>query len=164
MSRPRTRDEYLARMVPPSVTGTHLSRRNLLRAALGAGAVMGAPALLGGCGEEEQGGTATETGTWGSNRSDDVPKATLAATAAAFTASSGVSVKINTVDHNTFQESITTYLQGRPDDVFTWFAGYRMQYFAAKGFVSDVSDVWQGLHGYTDAVKKASTDSGCTVQ
>ena len=42
-------------------------------------------------------------------------------------------VKINTVDHNTFQEQINSYLQGRPDDVFTWFAGYRMQFFAQKG-------------------------------
>ena len=43
-----------------------------------------------------------------------------------------VTVKINTVDHNTFQENITTYLQN-PDDVITWFAGYRMRYFAAQG-------------------------------
>ena len=40
---------------------------------------------------------------------------------------------VNTVDHNTFQESINNYLQGTPDDVFTWFAGYRMRFFAEKG-------------------------------
>jgi ABC-type glycerol-3-phosphate transport system substrate-binding protein len=38
---------------------------------------------------------------------------------------SGTDVKINAVEHNTFQENINNYLQGSPDDVFTWFAGYR---------------------------------------
>ena len=33
-----------------------------------------------------------------------------------------VTVKLNEVDHNTFQENITTYLQN-PDDVIPWFAG-----------------------------------------
>ena len=46
-------------------------------------------------------------------------------------------VKVNTVDHNTFQEQINSYLQGKPDDVFTWFAGYRMQFFAQKGLATD---------------------------
>ena len=34
-----------------------------------------------------------------------------------------------------FQDAISSYLQGTPDDVFTWFAGYRMQFFAAKGLL-----------------------------
>ncbi len=51
-------------------------------------------------------------------------------------------MKINTVDHKTFQENINNYLQGNPDDVFTWFAGYRMQFFAAQGLAGDISDVW----------------------
>ena len=42
---------------------------------------------------------------------------------AAFTKQSGISVKVNTKDHNTFQEQINSYLQGTPDDVFNWFAG-----------------------------------------
>ncbi|MEK8107315.1 ABC transporter substrate-binding protein [Micromonospora sp. M12] len=66
-------------------------------------------------------------------------------------------VAINTVDHNTFQENINNYLQGKPDDVFTWFAGYRMRFFAQKGLASDISDVWSKLSGYSDAFKKAST-------
>ena len=41
--------------------------------------------------------------------------------------------KVNTVDHGTFQDQINSYLQGTPDDVFTWFAGYRMQFFADQG-------------------------------
>lgn len=74
-----------------------------------------------------------------------------------FKTSSGVTVNINTVDHNTFQENINNYLQGKPDDVFTWFAGYRMRFFAAKGLAGDLSDVWGKLDGYSDAFKKAST-------
>ena len=49
-------------------------------------------------------------------------------------ANTGVTVKINTVDHNTFQENINNYLQGQPDDVFTWFAGYRMRFFAPRAW------------------------------
>ena len=40
-------------------------------------------------------------------------------------------MKINTIDHNSFQENINNYLQGAPDDTFTWFSGYRMRFFAA---------------------------------
>ena len=66
---------------------------------------------------------------------------------AGFTAESGVKTKVNTVDHNTFQEQINNYLQGTPDDVFTWFAGYRMRFFAAKGLAGDISDVWKKIGG-----------------
>jgi multiple sugar transport system substrate-binding protein len=91
----------------------------------------------------------------GSNYSDAVPKGALADALAA----SGVDVKINTVDHNTFQEQINTYLQGKPDDVFAWFAGYRMRFFAAKGLAGDVSDVWGKLPAgeLADSFKGAAT-------
>jgi multiple sugar transport system substrate-binding protein len=105
------------------------------------------------------GGNATGEVTFGSNASDEVPKKAFAATFAAYTSSAGGgTVKVNTVDHNTFQEQINNYLQGRPDDVFTWFAGYRMRFFAKKGLVGDVSDVWQKIGGgFSDAIKQAST-------
>ena len=54
----------------------------------------------------------------------------LKAIADAYPKKSGSTVELNAVDHNTFQESINTYLQGTPDDVFTWFAGFRMQQLA----------------------------------
>jgi len=72
-------------------------------------------------------------------------------------ANSGLTVKVNTVDHNTFQENINNYLQGSPDDVFTWFAGYRMRFFASQGLAGDISDVWTGTQGLNDALKKSST-------
>ena len=58
-----------------------------------------------------------------------------------------IKVTTNTIDHNTFQENINTYLQGQPDDVFTWFAGYRMKFFAAQGLAGDIIDVWQNITG-----------------
>ena len=77
--------------------------------------------------------------------------------AMAYAKESGTKVDLNAVDHNTFQESINTYLQGTPDDVFTWFAGYRMQYFAAQGLAHEISDVWSEVGAnYSDAFKAAS--------
>jgi multiple sugar transport system substrate-binding protein len=96
--------------------------------------------------------------TLGSNASDAVPKAALAAMAATCTASTGVKITINTTDHGKFQDAISSYLQGTPDDIFTWFAGHRMAFFAAQGLSTDISDVWAKIGGdYSDAFKKAST-------
>jgi len=67
-----------------------------------------------------------------------------------------VQVKINTTDHNTFQDNITTYLQ-QPDDIFNWFSGLRMRFFASKGLAGDISDVWKDVTGFSDAFKAAST-------
>jgi multiple sugar transport system substrate-binding protein len=76
---------------------------------------------------------------------------------AAFQKQSGLTVKVNTKDHNTFQEQINSYLQGTPDDVFKWFAGYRMQFFAQKGLASPIDDVWEKIGGnFPDAMKKLS--------
>jgi multiple sugar transport system substrate-binding protein len=158
MPRPATEAEYLASLVPPSVHG--VSRRTLLRGAVGAGALLAAPSLLAACGGGQSGtsGKATGTVSLGSNQSDAVPKAAVQSVVDAFQkANSGLTVKINTVDHNTFQENINNYLQGSPDDVFTWFAGYRMRFFASKGLAGDISDIWKDLSGMSDALKKAST-------
>ena len=121
---------------------------------------------LAGCGgdDEESGGSSggggkpSGTVSLGSNYSDELPKQGLQATLDSYTQRSGVKVALNTVDHNTFQEQINNYLQGDPDDVFAWFAGYRMQFFAERGLATDLTDVWGEIGGqYTDAFKKAST-------
>ena len=99
-----------------------------------------------------------DTVTFGSNASDPVPKKAYANVFANFTKSTGINVKVNTVDHNTFQEQINSYLQGKPDAVFTWFAGYRMQFFAQKGLSTPIDDVWQTLTPQMPpAMKAAST-------
>ncbi|MGC4807462.1 ABC transporter substrate-binding protein [Micromonospora sp. DT233] len=153
MPRPRTEAEYLSRLVPPSVAG--LRRRSLLAGAAGAGALLGT-GLLAGCGDSGSGSDAKSV-SFGSNQSDAKPKDVLAKVMAGFQTASGVEVAVNTVDHNTFQENINNYLQGKPDDVFTWFAGYRMRFFAQRGLAGDLSDVWGRLSGYSDAFRKAST-------
>ncbi|MGV9981297.1 ABC transporter substrate-binding protein [Micromonospora wenchangensis] len=153
MSRPRTEAEYLARLVPSSVAG--IGRRSLLTG-VGAGALLGT-GLLTGCGSDSDSGSDSKEVSVGSNQSDPQPKGVIAKVMDGFKTSSGITTKINTVDHNTYQENINNYLQGKPDDVFMWFAGYRMRFFAAKGLAGDISDLWGRLSGYSDAFKKAST-------
>ena len=119
-----------------------------------AGTPTSAPSSGGGGG----GGNVSGTVTFGSNYSDAVPKAAFAAMIGGFTAkNSGVDVKINTVDHNTFQNNINNYLQGTPDDLFTWFAGFRMRFFASQGLATPIDDVWDKIgSNFSDAFKNAS--------
>ncbi|MFI7613199.1 ABC transporter substrate-binding protein [Nonomuraea terrae] len=132
-----------------------ISRRHLL---LGAAATFGVPAVLAGCGSDSPAsgpGGNLGTVTIGSNASDEIPKKTLDTVVKGFTQAT---TRINTVDHNTFQENINRYLRGTPEDVFTWFAGYRMQFFAEQGLAVDISDVWQEIGAdYTQAFKDQST-------
>ncbi|WP_288799627.1 ABC transporter substrate-binding protein [uncultured Arsenicicoccus sp.] len=160
MPRPSSEGEYLASLVPSSVRAQQLSRRSILKGVAGLGAAATLPSLLAACGGGggSSSGSAGGTLKLGSNQSDAVPKAAVEAIVKGFEAANkGIDVAINTIDHNSFQENINTYLQGSPDDVFTWFAGYRMRFFAEKGLIGDVSDVWGSGAAYSDAVKKAST-------
>jgi len=145
----------------PVLPAAVFNRRVFLGASAAALGTLGLAACGGSSssgGSSSGGGTATGTVTFGSNASDEVPKKAFESTFAVYKSSGGGDVKVNTVDHNTFQEQINNYLQGRPDDVFTWFAGYRMRFFAKKGLVGDVSDVWEKIGGgFTDAIKQAST-------
>ena len=148
-------------MTQSLLTPSQLSRRSLLRgAALGAGVVT-VPGLLAACSGGGGGGGASggakQTITFGSNYSDETPKKALGAMVDAYKTKSGNTVTVNTVAHNDYQTNITRYLQANPDDVAAWFAGYRMQFFAQKGFLEDISDVWSGLSGFNDALKAAST-------
>ena len=137
-----------------------LSRRTLMRGtALGAGA-LALPAALAACGGDDDKGSdsGSKEVSFGSNYSDPVPKTAMESVLKGYESKASKTVKINTVDHNTFQENINRYLQGTPDDVFTWFAGYRMQFFASQSLAADISDVWSAVgSGFTDALKKAST-------
>ncbi|MDH3294765.1 MAG: ABC transporter substrate-binding protein [Acidimicrobiia bacterium] len=176
-------EEKIERSPSPSEVGFRLTRRKFV--ITGAGAV-GAAAFLAACGSDSGDETTTDTAadedadtteetaapaeddtgeeatdepsgdlgevTFGSNFSDEKPKAAMAAAIAA----TGLNVKINTVDHNTYQENFNTYIQ-QPDDVVSWFAGYRMRAFASKGVVGDISDVWGGLSGFGEGFKSASS-------
>ena len=154
-------DESFPSLDPEELGNRLLTRRGMLATA-GAAGLAGAFGLTA---ARARGAVPTSlfeqvagTVTFGSNYSDPVPKKAIAAVMSKFTQKSGTKVKINTVDHNTFQEQINSYLQGTPDDVFTWFAGYRMQFFAQKGLATPIDDVWQTLTPQMPpALKAAST-------
>jgi multiple sugar transport system substrate-binding protein len=165
---------------PSEVGFSVFSRRQML---VGAAGIVGAAGLLAACGGDDDdadsgsgdtaagtgttaatgdtaapggaGGGATGTVTFGSNYSDPKDSAAIAATMAAFP-NKDVTVTINTTDHNSYQENISTYLQ-QPDDVLCWFAGYRMRFFAGQGLVGDISDVWANLTEMSEGFKTAST-------
>jgi multiple sugar transport system substrate-binding protein len=136
-----------------------VSRRTVLRAiggtavAAAAGSILEACNLIGAAPTPRNGHL-----TLGSNASDPAPKQALQAVVDAFTAAQGTSVSVNTVDHASFQNQISTYLQGTPDDVFTWFAGDRMRFFARQGLVLELSAVWASIGShYGDGVRQASS-------
>ncbi|MCP2095953.1 MULTISPECIES: ABC transporter substrate-binding protein [Actinosynnema] len=141
---------------PTPQRSPRLGRRAVLRAlALGAG-VSAAPGLVG-CGGDPGGGSA-DVVTFGNNQSDPVPKDAITAVLKSFEGSSGLGVRINTKQHEQYQEQINNYLQGRPDDVLSWFSGYRMRFFAEQGLTGDLSDVWAKVgSGFSPAVKEAAT-------
>ena len=149
--------------------GVGLNRRNFV---IGGAAALGGAALLAACGDDDAAAPTTTaapattaaaaptttadagvgTATLGSNFSGEKNKAGLAAAVAA----TGIDTVINTIDHNTYQENFNTYIQ-QPDDVVSWFAGYRMRAFASKGVLGDISDVWAGLDGMSAGFKSASS-------
>jgi multiple sugar transport system substrate-binding protein len=158
-----------------------VSRRTVLKGMAGAAGLVSIPAIIAACstpgastastspGTSGAPGTAPGTSgspsaatgsvTFGSNYSNlDTDTKAMQAVVDAFTTKTGITVKVNTVDHNTFQDQISAYLQGTPDDVFTWFAGYRMRFFADQGLATDLSDVWTTIgSNFSPAFKAAST-------
>ncbi len=180
-------DKSTTRMPSPSTHGYSLGRRRFIQGAAGAaGAGLILPAALAACGGDDddagsgsEGTTAPEgsaaAGTTapaaagggsfgasgevsiGSNYSDALPQQGLQAAVDALP-NGDVTASINEVDHNTFQENISTYLQN-PDDVIPWFAGFRMRFFADQGLLGDITDVWDaGLNGLLgEGFKVAST-------
>jgi len=134
-----------------------LTRRDVLKIA-GYGSLA---AFLAACGSTSTGSSGiTATGgsmSLGSYASDPGSKAGVQAIVDAFTAANGgTKVKINTVDHGTFQNQITSYLQGTPEDVFTWFSGHRMRFFADKGLATPIDDVWSAVKSNYTAGFEAS--------
>jgi len=146
----------------PQPGGFAPTRRSILKgAAVGAAGVAGLPLLAActGASSGGGGGSNSKSTTLGSSASDPVPKKGIAAMVTAFQKQSGDTVKINTVSHDSFQNKINSYLQGSPDDAFTWFAGYRMRFYAAKGLVAPLDDVWDklGASNFGPGIQKAST-------
>ena len=143
---------------PLQVGGIPITRRSMLKGMGATGGLAMASTLLAACGGDEGGGEGSLL-TIGSNASDELTKDAYGAAFNKFSEQSGYEIAVNTVDHNTFQQQINTYLQGQPDDVFTWFAGFRMRFFAEKGLATPFTDVWNDSlnANYSDAFKLAST-------
>ena len=132
-----------------------ISRRSVIKGSIAGASALAVGGVVGGATEAEA-ATRAKTVSLGSNQSDPAAvkndNAWLAAAKAA-----GFNIKLNRVDHNTFQNQINQYLQGTPDNVFNWFAGYRMQFFAAKGLVTSINDVWSKIGSqFTAGYKNAS--------
>ncbi|QDZ14519.1 ABC transporter substrate-binding protein [Humibacter ginsenosidimutans] len=136
-----------------------VSRRDVLKFGGAAALSFAAVPLLAGCSSGGSSGGSSGPGsiTFGSNYSDPAPKSAFGDLTKAATKSTGVKIDVNTVDHNTFQNNITSYLQGTPNDLFTWFAGYRMQVFADQGLIEPIDDVWDKIgKNFPDSAKALS--------
>jgi multiple sugar transport system substrate-binding protein len=164
---------------PAAASDSLITRRQVLGGMAGVAGVAATSSLLAACGPSGGSPAATTAAsgaasaapsgsapaasiggevTLGSNYSDELPKGVLAGIVDTFQKESGITVKINTVDHSTFQNTIQNYLQGTPDDVWTWFSGFRMRFFAAQGLATDISDVWAKVGDkYGEAFKVGST-------
>ena len=157
-----------------------VSRRTVMKGIVGAAGLLSIPAIIAACSSSSSStapsvkpstaasvappastapSVAAGSVTFGSNYSNkDTDTKAMQAVADAFTAKTSIAVKINTVDHNTFQDQISTYLQGTPDDTYTWFAGYRMRFFAAQNLATDLTDLWAKIgSNYSPAFKASST-------
>ena len=96
--------------------------------------------------------------TIGSNNDGDPSEGAFQAMVSACEKETGLVAKVNVHETDGFQNAINSYLRGTPDDVFTWFSGERMRFFAAQGLATPVSDIWAGFGGhYREPVRQAST-------
>jgi len=146
---------------PRSPLESPLSRRTVLKGVVGVAGLISVPALIaacssgsattapttapttGGASAPASGGGATGgTVHIGSYHTDPGEPEGQKAVDAAFTAATGIAVKENIVDHSTFQNQISNYLGGTPDTAYTWFSGFRMKFFADKGFSVPIDDLW----------------------
>ena len=144
----------------PAVGSRTVTRRQVLGGIAGVAGLAAAPSLIAACstpaassagtsaapsaaGSAPASAAVTGSTTLGSNYSNtDTDTKAMQATVDAFTKKTSIAVKVNTTNHEDFQTRISSYLQGTPDDVFTWFAGYRMRTYANQGLAGDLTELW----------------------
>ena len=139
-----------------NVSNREMDRRLILKGAAAGGLGIAGATMLAGCapGETASAGPVA----FGARTVDENPTKQLQALVAAYTAKTGNEVTYNATESNAFQNNLSQYLQGTPDDCFQWMAGFRMQFFAAQGLLVDVSDVWNEIGSqYNESYKIAST-------
>jgi multiple sugar transport system substrate-binding protein len=153
-------------MVEPTRVDS-VSRRTVLKGLAGAAGLVSVPAIIAACSSSgattapseaapsEAASAAPSTAasvaagslSVGSNHSDPGEKKGMEAINAAFTQETGITVNMNTVDHGTFQDQLTSYLGGTPETAYTWFSGFRMKFFADQGLNVAIDDVWDKVKG-----------------
>jgi multiple sugar transport system substrate-binding protein len=95
--------------------------------------------------------------TLGSNEHEDVPRTAVHNIVDYCQEQAGIVVNVTDNNHNEFQNNISAYLQGTPDDTVKWFAGNRLRFFASQGLVTPIDDVWEEIGQYmTDGLAAAS--------
>ncbi len=145
----------------PSEVGFTLGRRDVIKGAAALGGVAAFSGFLAACGGSDDAGSASGTVRVGSNYSDPRPNEALRAALDALP-NEDLTIELNEVDHNTYQEQINAYMQDPPDDVAPWFAAFRLGALARQDFLLDISDVWTDkLDDVLSAgMKQASTYEG----
>lgn len=143
----------------PATSGSGPDRRTLLRGVGGVAAALGAAPLLAACSGGSPAGDGDGNSTsLGSGLSDAVPRSAIQAMVDAYQQRSGATVKTNVMPRNELINNISTYLQSSPEDAVTWFAGYRMRYYAGKGLLAPVDDVWEKIGAnFPEGIANAAT-------
>jgi multiple sugar transport system substrate-binding protein len=120
-----------------SETTNSVSRRTVLKgAALGGVGLVGAGTLLSSCGSDSSGPV-----TFTARTNDETGLKIAQALADAYEAETGIPVTMQgSGNTDAFQDGISQYLQGTPDDAFQWMAGFRTNFRADQGLLVDLSE------------------------
>ncbi|MCS5719065.1 extracellular solute-binding protein [Herbiconiux sp. CPCC 205763] len=135
------------------------------------GAVMATAALMAGCVSTGGAAPADTSGedTAGNlilqSRFTDAEKGGIEELVENFNALGEGTVELNSIPTSTYNSQLPTYLTGsNPPDVYTWYAGQATRDYADQGLLLDVSDVWDGMGDFPDALRTLSqTDDGTEV-
>lgn len=97
--------------------------------------------------------------------SDEAPKAAFQGIVDSFQkANPGIKVTVNTIAHEQYKTQLASWLtSSSAPDIVTWFAGYRMQAFAAKNLLEPIDSVFPGgdiSKEFPQAFKMASSYKG----
>ena len=147
---------------------THTARRRRIAAI---GAAVAASALLAGCVSTGGAAPAASSGedAAGSlilqSRFTDAEKGGIEELVANFNELDEGTVELNSIPTATFNSQLPTYLTGsNPPDVYTWYAGQATRDYADQDLLLDLSDVWDGMENFPQALRTLSqTDDGTEV-
>jgi multiple sugar transport system substrate-binding protein len=117
------------------------------RSFLAGAAALGAVPILAACsgGKAPSASADSKSTSIGSGLADAVPKSGIQAMVDLFQQRTGDTVRMNVMPRTQLVDNISTYLQSNPEDAITWFAGYRMRFYAKKGLLAPIDDVWEKI-------------------